>query len=147
MKSAGINLGFKSLSDFILPNGKGLAPYSGVQGFSVLKYAAVAKKEAIAKVLEVLSGPEISIELAKKSNCAPANIKAYEDMEVAANEMITAIKDTAETAVPMPNIPEVGVMWGPTESFLATVNKSGEDVDKSANQYQQEALTAIADMQ
>ncbi|WFR56725.1 extracellular solute-binding protein [Anaerocolumna sp. AGMB13025] len=147
MKSAGINLGFKSLSDFILPNGKGLAPYSGVQGFSVLKYAAVAKKEAIAKVLEVLSGPEISLELAKKSNCAPANIKAYEDIDVAANEMITAIKDTAETAVPMPNIPEVSVMWGPTESFLATVNKSGEDVDKSANQYQQEALTAIADMQ
>ena len=76
-----------------------------------------------------------------------ANSKAYDDADVAANEMIMAMKATAETAQPMPNIPQMSVMWGPTEEFLAAVNKSGEDIDTAAETYQQEALDAIADMQ
>ncbi|MDF2845431.1 MAG: ABC-type maltodextrin transport system, maltodextrin-binding periplasmic component, partial [Herbinix sp.] len=144
---AGINLGIKSLAEFKLPNGNGLAPYSGVQGIGVLKYAAESKKDAIAKVLEVLAGAEVGIDLAKQSNCAPANVKSYDDADVAANEMIVAMKTTAETAKPMPNVPQMGVMWGPAESLLAAVNKSGENVDTAADKYQDEALTAIGDMQ
>lgn len=147
IKEAGINLGYKSLADFTLPNGRNLAPFAGVQGVCVMKYAAEAKKDAIGEVLKTLAGKELGAELAKQSNCAPANVKAYEDTEVAANEMVVTMKKTAETAQPMPNIPQLTVMWAPTESLLAAVNKSGEDLDKAADKYQQEALTAIADMQ
>lgn len=147
INDAGINLGIKSLSDFTLPNGNVMMPYSGVQCLGVLKAAAETKKEAIAKVLEVLTQPEAGIMLAQNFNCAPANSKAYEDAQVAANEMILAMEKTALNAVPMPNIPEMSVMWGPAESLLAAVNKSGEDVDSAASKYQQEALSAIADMQ
>lgn len=147
INDAGINLGIKSLGDFTLPNGNVMTPYSGVQCLGVLKIAAESKKAAIAKVLEVLTQPEVGIALAKDFNCAPANSKAYEDAEVASNEMIIAMEKTAENAVPMPNIPEMSVMWGPAESLLAAVNKSGEDVESAAAKYQQEALSAIADMQ
>ena len=146
INDAGINLGIKSLSDFTLPNGNVMMPYSGVQCLGVLK-AAETKKEAIAKVLEVFTQPEAGVMLAQNFNCAPANSKAYEDAQVAANEMILAMEKTALNAVPMPNIPEMSVMWGPAESLLAAVNKSGEDVDSAASKYQQEALSAIADMQ
>ena len=61
--------------------------------------------------------------------------------------MIAAMKLTAETAEPMPNIPEMSIMWGPAESLLAAVNKSGEDLGSAAEKYQAEAETAIADMQ
>ena len=147
IQDADINLGIKSLCDFTLPNGESMIPFSGVQCLGVLKYAAENKKEAISKVLEVLADTEVGVTLAKGFNCAPANKKAYEDPEVAANEMIISMEKSAEKAIPMPNIPEMGVMWGPAESLLAAVNKSGEDVDSSAEKYQQEALTAIADMQ
>lgn len=147
IKEAGIDLGIKSLSDFALPDGNSMKPFSGVQCLGVLKYAAESKKDAVGKVLEALAKPEVGIELAKNFNCAPANSKAYDDTEVASNEMILAMKQTADVAVPMPNVPEMGVMWGPTESFLTAVNKSGQDVDTAAEQYQNEALTAIADMQ
>lgn len=147
IKEAGINLGIKSLADFTLPNQNALAPYSGVQGVGVLKYAAENKKDAIEKALVAIASPEVGIVLANQSGCAPANSKAYEDTDVSANEMIMAMKTTAKTAQPMPNIPQMSVMWGPTESLLAAVNKSGEDVAASAEKYQQEALTAIADMQ
>ena len=147
IKDAGIDLGIKSLAEFELPNGNTLKPYSGVQGIGVMKHAAESKKDALEKVFTALADPKVGIALAEQSNCAPANQLSYEDEAVAENEMITAMKSTAEVAIPMPNIPEMSVMWGPAESLLAAVNKSGEDIDAAADQYQQEAETAIADMQ
>jgi arabinogalactan oligomer/maltooligosaccharide transport system substrate-binding protein len=47
----------------------------------------------------------------------------------------------------MPNVPEMSVMWGPTESLLAAVNKSGQDIKEAAQEYQKQAETAIKDMQ
>lgn len=147
IEEAGIDLGIKSLCDFTLPNGDVMTPYSGVQCLGVLKYAAESKKDAITKVLEALAEPEVGITLAKEFNCAPANSRAYDDADVAANEMIFAMEQSAQKAVPMSNIPEMGVMWGPAEALLAAVNKSGEDIDAAADRYQEEALQAIADMQ
>ena len=147
IKDAGIDLEIKSLAEFELPNGNTLKPYSGVQGIGVMKHAAESKKDALEKVFTALADPKVGIALAEQSNCAPANQLSYEDEAVAENEMITAMKSTAEVAIPMPNIPEMSVMWGPAESLLAAVNKSGEDIDAAADQYQQEAETAIADMQ
>lgn len=147
IKDAGIDLGIQSLSDFTLPGGESLAPYSGIQGIGVMKHAAEEKKDAAAKVLAALAAPEVGIALAEKASCAPANQKAYDEDSVSSDEMIAAMKRTAETAKPMPNIPEMSVMWGPAESLLAAVNKSGEDLDEAAEKYQAEAETAIADMQ
>lgn len=147
IKEAGIDLGIKSLADFSLPNGNGLAPFSGVQGIGVMKHVAESKKDVLEKVIAALADPQVGIALAEKSNCAPANALAYENEAVSGNEMIAAMQRTAETAKPMPNIPEMSVMWGPAESLLAAVNKSGAEVDVSADQYQAEAETAIADMQ
>jgi arabinogalactan oligomer/maltooligosaccharide transport system substrate-binding protein len=65
---------------------------------------------------------------------------------VANDETIAAMRRTADTAQPMPNIPQMSVMWGPTESLLAAVNKSGKDLSIAADEYQKEAETAIADM-
>lgn len=147
IKDAGIDLGIKSLAEFTLPNGNTLVPYSGVQGIGVMKHAADTKKEMLGKVLTALADPQIGTALAEQSSCAPANQKSYEVEAVSNNEMITAMKKTAEVAIPMPNIPEMSVMWGPAEALLAEVNKSGEDVKAVSEQYQKEAETAIADMQ
>lgn len=146
VKEAKINYGIKSLSDFTLPNGNALAPYSGVQGIGVMKHAAEAKKDAVAKVLEEIANPEIGIDLAENSGCSPANQKSYESKTVANDEMIAAMRRTADTAQPMPNIPQMSVMWGPTESLLAAVNKSGKDLSTAADEYQKVAENAIADM-
>ena len=146
IKEAGISYGIKSLAEFTLPNGNPLAPYSGVQGVGVLKHAE-DKKEAVASVLKAMADEKVGIALAKELNCAPANEKAYEDADVAANDMIMAMRETAKTAQPMPNIPQMSVMWGPAESLLAAVNKSGDDIKTAAETYQEAAKTAIADMQ
>lgn len=147
IRAAGIDLGICPLSGIKLPNGNGLAPFSGVQGIGLLKHAAENKRDAVEKALTALLDPQLGIELAVNSGCAPANTCSYEDERVMADEMIVAIRDTAATAQPMPNIPEMNVMWGPVESMLAAVNKNGADVDTAAAEAQAAALQAIADMQ
>lgn len=146
IEDAGINYGIVSLSDIKLPNGNGMAPYSGIQGAGVLKIALAEKKDAVAKVLTAMASPEVGIDLAHKSGCAPANSKSYEDEQVASNPMIAAIQKTAFTAQPMPNIPEMNAMWGPAESMLTAVNKNGTDVATAAAEAQAAAEQAIADM-
>ena len=147
IEAAGIDYGIVSLADIKLPNGNGMAPFSGIQGAGVLKSALPDKKEAIAKVLTAMASPEVGVALATKSGCAPANSKSYEDEQVASNEMIAAIQKTASTARPMPNIPEMNVMWSPAESMFVAINKNGEDVAKAAADAQAAAEQAIADMQ
>ncbi len=147
IKDAGIDLGMKSLSEFTLPNGKALAPYSGVQGVCVLKHSAGAKKDAVEKVLSALASEKVGVDLVVNNNCASANEKVYHNSDVAANEMVLTMKKTADTAEPMPNIPQMSVMWGPAEGFLAAVNKSNEDVSQAAEDFQKEAVTAISDIQ
>lgn len=140
IKDAGIDLGIKSLSEFTLPNGKALAPYSGVQGVGVLKHSAGAKKDAVEKVLSALASEKVGVDLVVNNNCASANEKVYHNSDVAANEMVLTMKKTADTAEPMPNIPQMSVMWGPAEGFLAAVNKSNEDVSQAAEDFQKEAV-------
>lgn len=147
IRDAGIDLGMKSLSEFTLPNGNALAPYSGVQGAGVLKHAAESKKDAVEKVLQALASEQVGTDLVINNNCASANEKVYDNSEVASNEMVLTIKKTADTAEPMPNIPQMSVMWGPAEEFLAAVNKTGADITSAAEEFQQEAVTAISDIQ
>ena len=41
------------------------------------------------------------------------------------------MRTTAEIAVPMPNIPEMDVMWTVMDNLLTDVNLSGKDIDDS----------------
>ena len=51
-----------------------------------------------------------------------------------------------ENAVPMPNLPEMDVMWTVTGTLLTDVNMSGKDVAESADRAQEEALQLIKNM-
>ncbi|MDF2984748.1 MAG: extracellular solute-binding protein family 1 [Eubacterium sp.] len=144
IKAAKIDLGIAPMPT-VNSTGKPLTPYSGVQGVCVLK-SAEGKKEAITTILKQLAKADIGIALAKSANCAPANQKCYDDSAVTANEMIMAMKKTAENVVPMPNVPEMDVMWTVTETMLAAVNKNDADVQTSSEKAQKDALSQIEAM-
>ena len=144
-RDAGIELGIAPMPT-VDETGKALAPYSGVQGVQVLKYAAENKAEAVKAVLEALCSPQIGIDLALASGCAPANAACYDDAQVADDELVQAMRTTAEIAVPMPNIPEMDVMWTVVSNLLTDVNLSGADVDAAFDEALAEAEGLIANM-
>lgn len=145
-REAGIDLGIAPMPT-VDETGKQIAPYSGVQGIQVLKVAAERKHDAIAKVLEVLTGDQIGISIAQASGCAPAKESCYDDPTVSQDDIVMAMYETAQNAVPMPNVPEMDVMWTVAENLLVDVNMNGADVQTSADAAQQQALDLIAQMQ
>lgn len=144
-KEAGIDLGFAAMPR-VDATGKPLAPYSGVQGVHVLKVAAESKKEAVAAVLECIAEPKLGTEMALISGCAPAAEACYDEEQIWGNEMIMMMKQTAQTAVPMPNIPEMDIMFVVTGNLLVEVNMKGTAVEEAVKNYQSKAETLIQAM-
>lgn len=145
-REAGIDLGI-ALMPTVDATGEQLAPYSGVQGVHVLTYAAENKADAVRAVLEALCSPEIGVQLALASGCAPARAECYDDEAVANDELVQAMRSTAEIAIPMPNIPEMDVMWTVMSNLLTDVNLSGRGVDESFDEAMGETESLIANMQ
>ena len=144
-RDAGIDLGIAPMP-VVDSTGIALAPYSGVQGVHVLKFAAENKTESVKKVLAALLDPHIGISLALASGCAPANSQCYDDPMVRDDELVKAMRKTAEIAVPMPNIPEMDVMWTVVSNLLTDVNLSGKDVGSAFDEAEKDAENLIANM-
>jgi arabinogalactan oligomer/maltooligosaccharide transport system substrate-binding protein len=144
-QKSGIDVGFAPLPT-VSSTGKQLSPYAGIQGIYVLKSSESDKKEAITSVLKVLMEPETGIAMSKITNDAPANNNAYSDSSVSSNEIVMNLKNSADTVVPMPNVPEMDVMWSVTENMLSAVNKKGGDPATEAAKAQENALSQIVDM-
>ncbi len=144
-REAGIDLGFSTMP-IVDETGLPLAPYTGVQGVHVLKVAAEQKHDTIARVLAVLTDPQVGIDLANASGCAPANALAYDDTSVSEDKMVTTMRAIAETAEPMPNIPQMDVMWTVLGNLLVAVNLSGGVVETETTKYQAKAEQLIEAM-
>ncbi len=129
-RAAEIDLGIAPMP-IVDSTGMALAPYSGVQGIHVLQFAAKNKPEAVKQLLTALMAPEVGISLALASGCAPARAECYDDARIQGDEMVQMMRATAEIAVPMPNIPEMDVMWTVVSNLLTDVNLSGKDIDES----------------
>ncbi len=144
-REAGIDLGFAALPT-VDETGLPMSPYIGVQGLHVLKVAGETKADAITTVLKALMQPEVGIELANASGCAPANELCYEDESVATDEMVMTMKDIAESAVAIPNRPEMDVIWTIAGNLLVAVNVNGDDPATEAAANQEKALKLIEAM-
>lgn len=144
-REKGIELGFAEMPT-VTATGNRLTPYMGVQGLQVLKVNALAKHAAYETVLQTLCDPSVGIALAEASGCAPANALAFEDERVQADEMVMMMRKVAETAKPMPNVPEMDVMWTVAGNLLVAVNMSGGDVAEETAKYQEKALKLIEAM-
>jgi len=66
--------------------------------------------------------------------------------EIRNDEMVMMMRETAETAVPMPNIPEMDVMWNVVGNLLVEVNMRGTDIAKAAADAQKKAEDLIRAM-
>ncbi|MEG0485566.1 MAG: sugar ABC transporter substrate-binding protein, partial [Oscillospiraceae bacterium] len=110
------------------------------------KIAAKKKSKAITQVLTQLMTPELGIAMAKASGCAPARLDCYDNDEIKNDEMVMLMRQTAENAVPMPNIPEMDVMWTVATNLLVDVNMSNKDITTAANEQQKKAEELVAAM-
>lgn len=142
-RSAGIDLSFAPMP-VASGTGKPLAPFLGVQGLMLV--STTRHKEAAVAVIKHLASKGLGERLALNTGAAPAHLDAYKNPKIAEDALLNAVRATAEKATPMPNIPEMDVMWTVSENALVAINKKGEDPAKVLAAAQAEALRLIADM-
>lgn len=145
-RAKGMDLGIAAMPT-VDESGIPISPYMGVQGVQILKYAAENKTEAVRKVLNALMQPAVGVTLAKVSGCAPAVEVCYENEEVTSDDVVMAMRTTAENTIPMPNRPEMDIMWTVAADLLVNINMSGQDINASCAEAQQTAEELIRKMQ
>ena len=145
-RAKGMDLGIAAMPT-VDESGLPISPYMGVQGVQVLKYAAENKTDAVRNVLNALMQPTVGVTLAKVSGCAPAVEACYENDEVVSDDVVMAMRTTAENTIPMPNRPEMDIMWTVAADMLVNINMSGQDVAVSCAEAQQNAEELIKKMQ
>ena len=102
--------------------GTPLKPWMTVEGVYV---AAPSKnKEAAYDFAKFLTDAGPGKTLALEGRQSPANQAVYQDAKVAADPLLKAMKDQVDVAVPMPNLPEMSMVWTPATSAMNTVFKN-----------------------
>ena len=145
IKEKGIDVGFAPMP-IVDITGERIAPYCGVQGVHVIKVKGEEKKDEITRVLRALISPEIGVDLALGTGAAPSRLSSYENQDVKNNELVMLMRQTAESTVAMPNVPELDPVFVVAGNLLTDINMSGMDIDVALEKAQKKALELIGNM-
>ena len=145
IKEKGIDVGFAPMP-IVDITGERIAPYCGVQGVHVIKVKGEEKKDEITRVLRALMSPEIGVDLALGTGAAPSRLSSYENQDIKNNELVMLMRQTAESTVAMPNVPELDPVFVVAGNLLTDINMSGMDIDVALEKAQKKALELIGNM-
>ena len=145
IKEKGIDVGFAPMP-IVDITGERIAPYCGVQGVHVIKVKGEEKKDEITRVLRALMSPEIGVDLALGTGAAPSRLSSYDNQDVKNNELVMLMRQTAESTVAMPNVPELDPVFVVAGNLLTDINMSGMDIDIALEKAQKKALELIGNM-
>ncbi len=121
-----------------LPNGEALQPYVTVESLFVAEFGT-AKPEHLAAVIDALAGKDGSIVRATQGRQALAHLEARTDPAVSSDPVLAAFSAQADAAIPMPNRPEMGVVWEPANRALRSVLRGAMEPKVALERAQREA--------
>jgi arabinogalactan oligomer/maltooligosaccharide transport system substrate-binding protein len=115
----GIDFGLAPLPTIDEAGGKPMRPWMTVEGAFVA--APSKQKEAAYDFLQYLTGLEGAKVMALTGRQTPANQEVYGVPEVASDPVLAAFRTQVNAGVPMPNIPEMTMMWSPATAALGSI--------------------------
>jgi arabinogalactan oligomer/maltooligosaccharide transport system substrate-binding protein len=77
---------------------------------------------------------------------SPANKAVYDDPKIASDPVLKAFKQQVDVAVPMPNLPEMTMVWGPATTMMNAVTKHGATPKAGLDTAQAQVANAIAQL-
>ncbi|WNG40574.1 extracellular solute-binding protein [Archangium violaceum] len=117
----GVDYGLAPLPTLDEAGGKPMRPWMTVEGVYVS--APSKNKDAAFEVARFLTSDEASKILALEGRQSPANQAVYSDAKITADAQLKAFREQVETAVPMPNVPEMTMVWSPATSAMNAILK------------------------
>lgn len=117
----GVDYGLAPLPALDEAGGKPMRPWMTVEGVYIS--AQSKHKDAAFELMKFLTSTESARVLALEGRQSPANQGVYADAKVSGDAQLKAFRDQVEVAVPMPNVPEMSMVWSPATSAMNAILK------------------------
>jgi len=139
-----IQYGIAMLPTVTEAGGKPLAPWMTVEGVYI---AAPSKnKDAAFEFAKYLTDVPAAKVMALQGRQTPANKNVYTDAQVAADPVMKAFRAQVDTAVPMPNVPEMTMVWSPVTTAMNSVVRGAATPQAALDQAQKDVVQRIASL-
>jgi len=136
-----VDYGLAMLPTLSEAGGKPIRPWMTVEG--VFISAPCKQKEAAFEFVKYATDLEAGRVMALEGRQTPAVKALYDDPAVKADPVLAAFKRQVEVAVPMPNLPEMTMVWSPATTALNKVN-AGASPKEALGVAQQAVLKDVA---
>lgn len=139
---SGVDFGLAPLPTLDEAGGKPMRPWITVEGVYV---AAPSKnKDAAYEFAKFVTDTPAAKTLALEGRQSPANKAVYSDAQVAGDPILKAFRQQVDVGVPMPNLPEMTMVWTPATTAMNTIVKKAATPKAALDQAQKEVLDRIA---
>lgn len=143
--SKDVDYGLAPLPTLVEAGGKPMRPWITVEGVYV---AAPSKnKDAAFELVKYLTDTAAGKVMALEGRQTPANKAVYSDPQVAKDPILAAFRKQVEVAVPMPNYPEMSMVWSPVTTAMNTIVKKTATPKQAMDIAQKEVVERIAKLQ
>ena len=124
--------------------GKPMRPWITVEGVYVA--APSAQKEAAFELAKFLTDVDGARTMAIEGRQSPANQAAYQDPKVGGDPVLKAFRAQVEVAVPMPNVPEMTMVWSPATTAMNTIIRHAATPQVALERAQQQVAKDVANL-
>jgi arabinogalactan oligomer/maltooligosaccharide transport system substrate-binding protein len=138
----GIDYGLAPLPTIDEAGGKPMRPWMTVEGVYVT--APSKSKDAAYDFAKYLTDTPQAKVMAVEGRQTPANQAVYADPAVAGDKVLSAFRKQVEVAVPMPNLPEMTMVWSPATTAMNTIVKKAATPKAAMDQAQAAVLKDVA---
>jgi arabinogalactan oligomer / maltooligosaccharide transport system substrate-binding protein len=140
----GVDYGLAPLPTLDEAGGKPMRPWITVEGVYI---AAPSKnKDAAYDFAKYLTDVSAGSVMALEGRQTPANQTVYGDARVGKDAVLAAFRKQVEVAIPMPNVPEMTMVWSPATTAMNTITKKAATSKAAMDAAQKEVVQRIAEL-
>jgi arabinogalactan oligomer/maltooligosaccharide transport system substrate-binding protein len=140
----GVDWGLAPLPTLDENGGKPMRPWMTVEGVYVA--APSQNKDAAFDFVKYVTDVEAGKVMALEGRQTPANAKVYDDPKVKADPVISAFRRQVEVGVPMPNAPEMTMVWSPATTVMNTVVRGSATPQAALERAQAQVVKDVANL-
>lgn len=141
----GVDYGLAPLPTVDEAGGKPMRPWITVEGAYIAAPSA-QKEAAFAFVKWLTSDVAASKVMALEGRQTPANQAVYQDPQVSADRILKAFHEQVQVAVPMPNVPEMTMVWSPATTMMGAVVRHVDTPKDALTKAQQKVQKDVANL-
>jgi len=137
----GVDFGLAPLPTISEAGNKPMRPWITVEG--VYLAAPSKNKDAAFELAKYLTDVPAAKVMALEGRQTPANKGVYADAQVAGDPILKAFRQQVDVAVPMPNLPEMSMVWSPATTAMNVIVKKAATPKAAMDQAQKEVVERI----